>query len=189
MASNSSPAVRWAEWKRSAKLEAESRGLWGEFVRSRTGHARKGLSVVDSWLGAAREVLPEWYESHPVKSWDIETRQRRHERTVKEIRETVEAAADLGEFERAEASNRVVIQWVADALGRGVGGRKFLCPTAKALYEWCMESGLNKASFWSSMFSRLLPTRAQIDKEDRDVGDGDGDVDESLRLLDEAIGG
>ena len=170
-------------WKTACRARAEASGVWPQFIRTRTVANREGKSPIEAWEVAAREHLPEWFKDNPVPEKSKRESAERAKMAMQVLR-----PADDSEFEKDSASNRVVIQWVADCLGRGKGGRKWLCPTAKALYEWSMESPANRADFWTSMFSRLLPSKAQVDQEDRTDEDG-GMVLQMIRdIADSGVG-
>ena len=165
-------------WKKLVKETAIAKGVWRQFVAERERLKRMGQSGIEAWVGAAKIVDPEMADRVPAGA----------ARIVKAVAEGVARKKAKGEpdseFERARANSREVIQWVADYLGKGRCGRKWLCPTAKALSEWCDEHPQNKGEFWRTMFARLLPNRAQMEQEE---AMGSDQMDGALAAIGEAL--
>lgn len=87
---------------------------------------------------------------------------------------------DDPEWAQKRVSMRKAVEWVFTALGRAeVKKLDAPDPGAWALLEWVKESSANRASFYSTFASKLLPTRTQIDVEGKREDDG-GDIATSI---------
>lgn len=167
------------------KAWAEAAGLWEEFVVLRESLKRKGMSANDAWLRAAQMLAPDRWGEPPVEA-------------EKEQGEVVEAAAppDLphgrggGEGAPAEvfggkkvATVRVV-EWVASNLQvSDVGPGDAPSSEAWGMLVWARRSPVNESQFWGQIYAKLLPSRSQIEAEQRYSEDGARVEDLAARLL------
>lgn len=94
-------------------------------------------------------------------------------------------------WRRSSANKREVVEWVAQALARPgeVSLRQAPCAEAWGLYKWASSDESHESEFWKGMYSKLLPTRSQVEVENTYRDDGRRKLeilDRVLRSLDEA---
>ena len=172
--------------KTQVKAWAEAAGLWEEFVVLRESLKRKGLSANDAWLRAAQMLAPDRWGEPPVEEQE--------ERVV--AVEEPSPPADLprvrggGDGAPAEvfggkkvATVRVV-EWVASNLQvSDVGPGDAPSSEAWGMLVWARRSPVNESQFWGQIYAKLLPSRSQIEAEQRYSEDGVRVEDLAGRLL------
>lgn len=87
---------------------------------------------------------------------------------------------------RAPSSNkREVVEWVASALAQpgAVSIRSAPCAEAWGLYKWASADESHESEFWKAMYSKLLPTRSQVEVENSYRDDGRRKLETLERVL------
>lgn len=81
-------------------------------------------------------------------------------------------------------TTREAVEWVATVLERSdVTVSEAPSQMAWSCYVWASSSPQNKSDFWRTMFSKLMPTKAQIDEDANRKGVGEDRVDAMVARL------
>ncbi|HYE77713.1 MAG TPA: hypothetical protein VEI97_06990 [bacterium] len=161
-----------------ARLEAE--GRWKDFVARREALKKTGLEPGKCWDVAALEFPPTPARPQP---------------TMPVAASPGEGVAPLPPADHAgvavatptrRPNIRADIEWVYQHLADSVAPADAPSPGARALWDWAHQTG-NRASFFGDFVTKLLPTRAQLDKDgERFSPDGDKAV---LDLIQKVLDG
>lgn len=94
-----------------------------------------------------------------------------------------ELLRDADEFAETRVGSRAIVEWVAANLAIKEPDEK-TAPnsTAWGLWKWASSSSSNEATFWSSMWAKLLPNRSANDTGDLD-DDDDGELVDALEFV------
>lgn len=148
--------------------------LWEEFVNRREHLKDQGLAADQAWQAA-------WIEVKPL--YDERVFRLAH----KSIADTIQPASPAKVFDKAlfgedeqrpTAINfRSDIEWVYKHLGKDILPTEAPNSGAWWLLQWARD---NAREFFMGLFSKVLPSRGQLDEEQTKVDDGG-----VIRLLDE----
>ena len=182
---------------------AESNGLWAKFVDTREKLKRAGVSAGEAWLTAAQTIDPEKWGatgySGPSKSEPVVEVEERVEDLPRgrstEVGEEVPVAGGSDSVVVAEGATKAVfggkkvatvkvVEWVASNMQvEDVSPRDAPSSEAWGMLVWARRSPVNESQFWGSIYAKLLPSRSQIDGDQKYSEDGVKVEDLAARLL------
>jgi hypothetical protein len=152
---------------------AEESGLWEQFVYVRERLKRDGVPAADAWLAAAQELDGEkWGVVCPSVSEDDLPHGRSKEVSVSEDVEVVERVVGSSPTKALFAGKKVatvkVVEWVASNM-QVIDVSPSDAPSSEAwgMLVWARRSPMNESQFWGSIYAKLLPSRSQIEAEQR----------------------
>ena len=158
--------------KKTLRLELVRAQKWVRFCALRDQYEKGGMSPNDAYARAAsellgREVVPkETGAAAPV----------------------LHGETDQAAFSGGSASTPACVSWVAKhMMVKGVNPTDAPSSEAWAMLCWAKRNNQNEAQFWGQIYTKLLPSRSQLDAEDRYRDDGRKvlDIIENLREDDE----
>jgi hypothetical protein len=162
---------------------AEESGLWEQFVYVRERLKRDGVPAADAWLVAAQELDGEkWGVVCPSVSSDDLPHGRSLKTGVSESFDRVEMVSeDVEVLDRVVGSSPTkalfagkkvatvkVVEWVASNM-QVIDVSPGDAPSSEAwgMLVWARRSPMNESQFWGSIYAKLLPSRSQIEAEQR----------------------
>lgn len=145
--------------------------VWDAYKKRREELKRQGVSAQDAAQTAYHEVVvPAQRESGPGAN------------TLRGLPTDLPVAFMVAraEFKELEGEPVQNVTWVAQHLPiLDVEPADAPSSTAWGLLAWARESPENRKTFWERIYPRLMPSRAQLDREAAFQDDG-GDVDEMI---------
>ena len=186
---------------------AESSGLWAKFVDTREKLKRSGVSPNEAWIAAAQQIDPEkWGKTGyagpakpAVSSTGVEDLPRgRSGEADDEVPDSGTAeVVDAGRSDSAvvEGATKAVfggkkvatvkvVEWVASNMQvEDVSPADAPSSEAWGMLVWARRSPVNESQFWGSIYAKLLPSRSQIDGDQKYAEDGVKVEEMAERLL------
>jgi len=163
------------QYRRMAKADMRKRvvdsGKWKEFVTAREKHKEAGKMPDDAWKAAYDEVMED-----PLGS-DDPPRERIVKTVKSESRPTRRSVTELdvsgSVFEEKTCSTPRTVEWVAANI-RVSDPKPEDAPSSEAwsMLCWVKSSPQAEAQFWGQIYTKLLPTRQQLDADNRMEDDG-----------------
>lgn len=181
---------------------AESSGLWAKFVDTREKLKRSGVSPNEAWIAAAQQIDPEkWGQTGyagPGKAPPKEDLPRVRSEEVEDkvpdsgTAEVVDAGGSVSAvvdgatkavFGGKKVATVKVVEWVASNMQvEDVSPADAPSSEAWGMLVWARRSPVNESQFWGSIYAKLLPSRSQIDGDQKYAEDG-GKVEEMAERL------
>ena len=161
------------EAKRKSKADMRNQvmemGKWSEFVRVRERNKEEGMVPEKAWVEAYNEVCggssaPADRIVSEVKKVDSVSRQTRQDTT---------ADASKVVFANKTCSTPRTVEWVAANI-RVSDASPDEAPSSEAWSMLCWVKGSPQAEsqFWGQIYTKLLPTRQQLDQDTKMEDDG-----------------
>jgi hypothetical protein len=167
--------------KTRIKSWAESVGRWDEFVGIREELKSAGVKANDAWLRAAQRMDSGVWgigEDLPRGRSDAE------DQVEEGGGEVVEKAATKAVFGGKRVPTVKVVEWVASNMQvEDVGPGDAPSSEAWGMLLWARRSPVNESQFWGTIYAKLLPSRSQIEAEQRYTEDGSRVEEMASRLL------
>ena len=126
---------------------------WHSFIRRREALKREGIAEREATEQAMRECLEEWQDDPDTVI---------HERAI------APGMVPAATFEDKNCSIHDAIRWVLGQLRMTVV-KPETCPSAAAwnILQWALESAANEDEFMKNHVLKLMPTRKQLDREEK----------------------
>ena len=139
--------------KRAIRTELVKAGAWTKFCAKRNLYESEGLKADEAYIKAASELLKR--DVAPSKGPDLEG--------------IVEGVV----FEETGASTPECVAWVAKhIMVKDVEPQQAPSSEAWSMLCWARRNNQNEAQFWGQIYTKLLPSRSQLDAEQRYKDDG-----------------
>lgn len=169
--------------KARIKSWAESCGRWEEFVKLREELKESGVKANDAWLRAAQSMDPaEWGVGVDLPRGRSEEKDQVVEE--EEVGEVVGAGGTKAVFGGKRVPTVKVVEWVASNMQvEDVGPGDAPSSEAWGMLLWARRSPMNESQFWGTIYAKLLPSRSQIEAEQRYTEDGSRVEEMASRLL------
>ena len=140
--------------KSSIRQELVRLGHWTRFCALRNRYESEGLKPNEAYARASGELLGR----------DVES---------KEDLPSLEGEVDAGVFRETGASTPECVAWVAKHMMlKGVKPEQAPSSEAWSMLCWARRNNQNEAQFWGQIYTKLLPSRSQLDQEQRYKDDG-----------------
>ncbi len=163
------------EYKSQVKVRLNEEGRWAEFVEFRESLKAKGMPSPDAWdtaiaaFPAVEEVEgenPQSAAGRPPKRAPNAEHMR-----AQSAREKSRRPSSI--FEGKTCPAHVSTHWVAANVAiSDVKDKDAPSPEAWALLCWVQRNDSNEIEFWKNIYTKLLPSRTQIEAVDRFKDDG-----------------
>lgn len=142
-------------------------GDWAAFLARRESLKAEGMEARDAAATALLEFPPKQPKSTEpaaVIARKMATHSNtRHPRTT---------------FESRECTPKDTVDWVARNIAvSDVDPKEAPSPEAWAILQWVLSSFTNQTVFWKDIWARMLPTRAQVEEDQRFRDDGREQMD------------
>ncbi len=139
--------------KRAIRTELVKLGSWTKFCAKRNLYESEGLKADEAYIKAASELLKR--DVSPSKGPDLEG--------------IVEGVV----FAETGASTPECVSWVAkQIMVKDVEPHQAPSSEAWSMLCWARRNNQNEAQFWGQIYTKLLPSRSQLDAEQRYKDDG-----------------
>lgn len=145
------------------KLRLQKEGRWQEFLDYRKQLTREGYDDVSATQIARLRFAP---GNKVVSEKPEEVLVDSEENNLKE-----EELIDPSLFDGKSSDAREAAEWVADCIHLDVKPEEAPSKLAWNLLLW-VRNPLNECDFWKSIWTKLLPTRSQLEKEEKFSDDG-----------------
>jgi len=174
------------------KRWAELVQRWPEFVEVREKWKSAGHTPQDAWLLAAQEMDPKVWGPLPsaaVKNLPhVRSDQGEDEKQVKEeVKDdsvAVVSGASKSVFGGKKVATVKVVEWVASNMQvEDVSPSDAPSSEAWGMLVWARRSPMNESQFWGTIYAKLLPSRSQMEAEQRYADDGVRVEETAARLL------
>lgn len=143
--------------KQSLRLELVRAKQWVRFCSLRDKYERGGMSPNDSYARGASELL-----GREVVPDETGTKAP-----------LLQGETDAAEFASGNASTPECVSWVAkNMMIRNVSPTDAPSSEAWSMLCWAKRNNQNEAQFWGQIYTKLLPSRNQLDADERFKDDG-----------------
>lgn len=155
------------------KEKLKEMGVWADFVLFREDLEGGGLDKATANKEAVRKFLGNEAAENPGQSFQRKKREKEARLAavgviVPKSRATLELKP-LSEFGGREASEPDVIRWVARYMGvQDVSTADCPDPAAWSLLSACRRSPGFEASFWQTMYTKIIPREEEKEKDEVD---------------------
>ena len=162
------PAHEFA--KRKSKAEIRNKvmemGRWTEFVQLRERNKEEGMVPEKAWVAAYEELCG---AAAPADRVVAEVKQV--ESVSRPTRQSPDASKQL--FEDKTCSTPKTVEWVAANLRISDASAED-APSSEAwsMLCWVKSSPQAESQFWGQIYTKLLPTRQQLDQDTKMEDDG-----------------
>ena len=155
--------------KSQMRSEMVSRGLWTDFVRERERLKDEGVTPERAWL-LAYDLVD---NSHPAAADIVDSEVKRVESVSRPTRQAEVLDASKEVFAEKTCSTPKTVEWVAANI-RVSDPSPEDAPSSEAWSMLCWVKGSPQAEsqFWGQIYTKLLPTRQQLDQDSRMEDDG-----------------
>jgi hypothetical protein len=158
--------------KVARRAELMERGLWNVFVKRREELKAAGMDAVEAWDVAYTEALNGSVPSVVVMSED--------ELVVEEkVRESgapdfsAEGRVDVTVFGDRSCSITRTVEWVAKQMMVDTPNPEDApSPESWSMLAWARRSNQNEAQFWGQIWSKMMPSKQQLEAAERLSDDG-----------------
>jgi hypothetical protein len=139
--------------KRSLRTELVKAGMWTRFCAVRNQHEAEGMKPDEAYAQAASSLLG---------------------RDVKKKEEAeLDGAVDSTVFASGNASTPECVSWVAkNIMLKDAKASDAPSSEAWSMLCWARRNNQNEAQFWGTIYTKLLPSRSQLDAEQKYRDDG-----------------
>ena len=140
--------------KSSIRQELVKAGVWTRFCALRNRYESEGLAANEAYARASGELLGR----------DVEG---------KDDLPSLEGEVESSLFRETGASTPECVAWVAKHMMlKGVKPEQAPSSEAWSMLCWARRNNQNEAQFWGQIYTKLLPSRSQLDQEQRYKDDG-----------------
>ena len=140
--------------KSAIRQELVKAGHWTRFCALRNRYEMEGLQPTEAYARASSELLGR----------DV---------SGKEDLPSLEGEVESGLFRETGASTPECVAWVAKHMMlKGVKPEQAPSSEAWSMLCWARRNNQNEAQFWGQIYTKLLPSRSQLDQEQRYKDDG-----------------
>lgn len=167
------------EYKSKIKIRLNTEGRWMEFVDYREELKAKGVPSPEAWDRAIDAFPPledgEEENAQPAAGSPFVSNPKRapsaeHKKAASQREKDRRPASD---FEGRECSAHKTAQWVAGHIAiSDVVSEDAPSPEAWALLRWVQRSDSNEIEFWKVIYTKLLPSRTQLEAAAKFKDDG-----------------
>ena len=143
--------------KRELRRELVEKGVWTRFCAKRNQYESEGMKPDEAYEKAASELL-----GRPVgkKESDVGG-------------EELDGVVESDVFSGQGASTPECVAWVAKhMMVKDVQPKQAPSSEAWSMLCWARRNNQNEAQFWGQIYTKLLPSRSQLDAEQRFKDDG-----------------
>lgn len=158
--------------KADMRRELVSAGKWKEFVDLREQMKAKGIEPDVAWQGAYDSIM-----DNPIEAPDASPDPPRPVKKVASTSRPVRPKNDMDVastiFHEKTCSTPRTVEWVAANI-RVSDAAAADAPSSEAwsMLCWVKSSPQAEAQFWGQIYTKLLPTRQQLDQDNRMEDDG-----------------
>jgi hypothetical protein len=140
--------------KRDLRRELVEKGVWTRFCAKRNVYESEGMKPDEAYAKAAAELLGR----------DIGER---------EAEAPLEGLLEASKFTDGGASTPECVAWVAKhMMVKDAKAESAPSSEAWSMLCWARRNNQNEAQFWGQIYTKLLPSRSQLDAEQRFKDDG-----------------
>ena len=162
--------------KRALRERVQAEGDWDAFKEKREQYRAAGVSNNELWPRTAehfpaknpkepKNILADLPPLPPEELKKLRAKEEKPKETTELI--------PRDRFQMDTAPSPQVISWVArNLVVLDVRPEECVSPEAWGLLLWVREGGTNESEFWRSIYPKLLPSRTQLDAQDRFKDDG-----------------
>ena len=141
--------------KRELRRELVEKGVWTRFCAKRNQYESEGMKPDEAYEKAASELLGR------VVGKKAESEQ------------ALEGVVESTVFSTASASTPECVAWVAKHMMlKDVRPEQAPSSEAWSMLCWARRNNQNEAQFWGQIYTKLLPSRSQLDAEQKFKDDG-----------------
>lgn len=168
---------------------AEDAGRWPEFIALREKWKACGKSPQEAWILAAQDMDPcLWGSDMSDLANDLPHVRSSVPAKKKEERKDDSAAVVSGASKSVFGGKKVatvkVVEWVASNMQvEDVSPADAPSSEAWGMLVWARRSPMNESQFWGTIYAKLLPSRSQMESEQRYADDGVRVEETAERLL------
>lgn len=160
--------------KADMRKELVAVGRWAEFVRLREEMKEKGIDPDVAWQGAYDSIM-----DSPVDAPEPSANPPRVVKKVQSVSRPTRPTESNGQdvssniFADKTCSTPRTVEWVAANI-RVSDAAPADAPSSEAwsMLCWVKSSSQAEAQFWGQIYTKLLPTRQQLDQDNRMEDDG-----------------
>jgi hypothetical protein len=139
--------------KRSLRTELVKAGVWTRFCAVRNQHEVEGMKPDEAYAMAASSLLGRDVQAKE----DVE----------------LDGAVDSTVFASGYASTPECVSWVAkNIMLKDASAAHAPSSEAWSMLCWARRNNQNEAQFWGTIYTKLLPSRSQLDAEQKYRDDG-----------------
>ena len=140
--------------RRELRRELVEKGVWTRFCAVRNQYETEGLKPDEAYAKAASQLLG-------------------REVGEKAAEKPLDGVVESGVFQTASASTPECVAWVAKHMMlKDVSPEQAPSSEAWSMLCWARRNNQNEAQFWGQIYTKLLPSRSQLDAEQRFKDDG-----------------
>jgi hypothetical protein len=140
--------------KRDLRRELVEKGVWTRFCAKRNSYESEGMKPDEAYAKAAGELLG-------------------REIGGKEAEAPLEGLLESSKFTDGGASTPECVAWVAKhMMVKDAKAESAPSSEAWSMLCWARRNNQNEAQFWGQIYTKLLPSRSQLDAEQRFKDDG-----------------
>jgi hypothetical protein len=140
--------------KRDLRRELVEKGVWTRFCAKRNVYESEGMKPDEAYAKAAGELLGR----------DI---------GESEAEAPLEGLLEASKFTDGGASTPECVAWVAKhMMVKDAKAESAPSSEAWSMLCWARRNNQNEAQFWGQIYTKLLPSRSQLDAEQRFKDDG-----------------
>jgi hypothetical protein len=141
--------------KRDLRRELVEKGVWTRFCAKRNQYESEGMKPDEAYAQAASELL-----GRDVAEKKAEA-------------ESLTGVVESATFADGGASTPECVAWVAKHMMiKDVQPSAAPSSEAWSMLCWARRNNQNEAQFWGQIYTKLLPSRSQLDAEQRFRDDG-----------------
>lgn len=141
--------------KRELRRELVEKGVWTRFCAKRNQYESEGIKPDEAYAKAASELL-----GRPIGE-------------KSESGAPLEGVVESSVFQTGSASTPECVAWVAKHMMlKDVRPEQAPSSEAWSMLCWARRNNQNEAQFWGQIYTKLLPSRSQLDAEQRYKDDG-----------------
>lgn len=140
--------------KRELRRELVEKGVWTRFCAVRNQYESEGQKPEEAYAHAASQLLG-------------------REIGGKADEKPLDGVVESGVFQTASASTPECVAWVAKHMMlKDVLPEQAPSSEAWSMLCWARRNNQNEAQFWGQIYTKLLPSRSQLDADQRFKDDG-----------------
>lgn len=158
--------------KVAKRAELMEKGLWNVFVKRREELKAGGMDAVEAWESAYTEALSGSVPSVVVMSEDeLVVEERVQKSGAPDF--SAEGRVEQEVFGDRSCSITRTVEWVAKQMMVDTPNpAEAPSPESWSMLAWARRSNQNEAQFWGQIWSKMMPSKQQLEAAERLSDDG-----------------
>lgn len=158
--------------KVAKRAELMEKGLWNVFVKRREELKAAGMDAVEAWESAYTEALSGSVPSVVVMSEDeLVVEERVQKSGAPDF--SAEGRVEQEVFGDRSCSITRTVEWVAKQMMVDTPNpAEAPSPESWSMLAWARRSNQNEAQFWGQIWSKMMPSKQQLEAAERLSDDG-----------------